>query len=109
MQMPSIVTTNIRTPGVEGVASVANRVIPVAPVNPSVSVRSGIEVTPGVVNLVNPALQQKAQPTEGEPVFTSVPDPVRKGTEAAAPKTGRFTVRPRKKLKIRLPNRWHRC
>jgi hypothetical protein len=86
MQMPSIVTTNMRTPGVEGVASVANRVIPVAPVNPSVSARSGIEVTPGVVNLVNPALQQKAQPTEGEPVFTSVPDPVRKGTEAAAPK-----------------------
>ena len=89
MQLPSIVTTNVRSPSVEGVVSVANRVIPVAPVNPvnpSGQARPSIEPVPGVVNLVNPALQQKAQPTEGEPVFTSVPDPIKKGTEAAAPK-----------------------
>ena len=37
-------------------------------------------MTPGVVNHVNPALQSGSQqqtPNEGEPVYTSVPDPVR--------------------------------
>ena len=86
MQLPTVATTSIRPSGVDAVASVANRVIPVAPVNPSVQMQRSTEPTPGVVNMVNPALQQKAQPTEGEPVYTSVPDPVKKGLEAAAPK-----------------------
>jgi hypothetical protein len=86
MQLPSIDRTpNLRSTSADLASSGANRVIPVAPVNPAVSSHS-VERSPGVVNLVNPALQPKRQPTEGEPIFTSVPDPVKKGSEAAAPK-----------------------
>lgn len=86
MQLPSIVTTNLRPSGVDGVSPVANRVIPVAPVNPSAHAQRSVEPPPGVVNMVNPALQQQVHSTDGEPVYTSVPDPVSKGTQAAAPK-----------------------
>ena len=61
------------------VSSGANRVIPVAPVNPSVSASPSIEPVPSVIDKVNPALKKN----EGEPVHTSVSDPGRRGSEAA--------------------------
>jgi hypothetical protein len=92
MQLPSIDRIpSLRPSGADLVSSGANRVIPVAPVNPSVSNNSPVEPTPGVVNLVNPALKPRTQQTEGEPVFTSVKDPVKKGTEEASPKD--WTIR----------------
>ena len=68
-------------------SSGANRVIPVAPVNPSAPIspapqaagNSASAGTPSVINLINPALK----PNEGEPVYTSVSDPGRPGSEAA--------------------------
>jgi hypothetical protein len=68
---------------VDSVWSKAGVVIPVAPVNPGVEASPPLEPTPGVVNHVNPALHkaqaQQALPNEGEPNFTSVPDPVKAG------------------------------
>ena len=65
------------------VLSKAGVVIPVAPVNPGIEASPPLEPTPGVVNHVNPALQkaqtQQPLPNEGEPNFTSVPDPVKAG------------------------------
>lgn len=61
----------------------AARVMPVAPVNPSVNVTPASEPTPSVINLVN----QANKPSTGEAVYTSVSDPGRRGSEAAtAPK-----------------------
>ena len=58
----------------------AARVIPVAPVNPSVHAAiTPAEPTPSVVNLVN----QANKPSTGEAVYTSVSDPARRGSEAA--------------------------
>jgi hypothetical protein len=51
-----------------------------------VQAHPSIEPTPSVVNLVNPALRQQAPPTEGEPVYTSVADPLQKKTPEVAPK-----------------------
>jgi hypothetical protein len=63
---------------VDAVLSKAGVVIPVAPVNPGVEASPPLEPTPSVVNHVNPALHaQQALPNEGEPNFTSVPDPVK--------------------------------
>jgi len=92
MQLPSIDRNpNARPSGVEAVSSGANRVIPTAPVNPSVGTVVQEVPSPSVVDLVNPALKQPA-PNEGEPVHTSVPDPMRqRGTEDAAPKD--WTIR----------------
>ena len=58
--------------------------IPVAPVNPSVESSAPPEATPGVVNHVNPALHAGplAPANEGEPTYTSVPDPVRNSSAA---------------------------
>jgi hypothetical protein len=85
MQLPSIDRTpNVRPSGADLASSGANRVIPIAPVNPSVNASPAIERTPGVVNMVNPALKAQSQPNEGEPVFTSVPDPMQKSSKAAA-------------------------
>ncbi len=58
--------------------------IPVAPVNPSAHNSAPVEATdtsnsPSVINKINPALQAN----EGEPVYTSVSDPARRGSEAA--------------------------
>lgn len=62
-------------------ASKASGVIPVPPVNPSVGASPPLQPTPGVVNLVNPALQssqtQQPLPNEGEANYTSVPDPLK--------------------------------
>jgi hypothetical protein len=92
MQLPSIDRNpNVRPSGAEAVSSGANRVIPTAPVNPSVSAAEQAVPSPSVVDLVNPALK-RAVPNEGEPVHTSVPDPMRKRTtEDAAPKD--WTIR----------------
>ena len=64
----------------DAVLSRSGTVLPVAPVNSPVESSAQAESTPGVVNLVNPALQAgaKAQPNEGEPTYTSVPDPSRR-------------------------------
>ena len=74
----------MRTAGADLASAGANRVIPVAPVNPSVHVSPHVEasdstVSPSVVNRINPALQGN----EGESVYSSVSDPTRRGSEAA--------------------------
>src|SRR3990167_738431 len=80
MQLPSIDRTpQMRPSGADTVSSGANRVIPVAPVNPSVSAHPSIQPVPSVVDLVNPALKVK----EGEAIYASVSDPGRPGSEAA--------------------------
>ena len=80
MQLPSIDRTpNLRPAGADTASSGANRVIPVAPVNPSVSASPSIQPVPSVVDMVNPALKTN----EGEPVYTSVSDPGKRGSEAA--------------------------
>ena len=58
--------------------------IPIAPVNPPVEASAPVETSPGVVNHVNPALHAGplAPSNEGEPTYTSVPDPVRNSTAA---------------------------
>ena len=80
MQLPSIDRIpNLRPAGADLASSGANRVIPVPPVNPSVSAYPSLQPVPSVVDLVNPALKTN----EGEPVHTSVSDPGRRGSEAA--------------------------
>ena len=61
------------------------RVIPVAPVNPPVQASAPLEPRPGVVNHVHPALLVgvRAPPNEGEPTYTSVPDPLKRSAAAA--------------------------
>lgn len=86
MQLPSIERNpNLRPAGAEVVSSGANRVIPVAPVNPSVSVTTAtIEPTPSVINMVRPAAPQ-ADPND--PVYSNRADPMVRNSEAAtAPK-----------------------
>ncbi len=79
MQLPSIERTqSVRLAGADLVSSGANKVIPVAPVNPSTHAKPLAPVA-GVIDMVNPALKK----TEGEPVYTSVSDPGRRGSEAA--------------------------
>ena len=89
MQLPSIDRSNSAlAAGADLVSAGANRVIPVAPVNPAASDASTPTPSPGVINHVSPALQSQQQngvlsqlqpatqqPNEGEPVYTSVPDP----------------------------------
>ena len=81
MQLPPVDRNPILRPAADVTSPAVNRVIPVAPVNPPVQ-QSAIpaEPSPSVINMVNPALQK----TEGEPVYTSVSDPVRPGSEAAS-------------------------
>jgi len=80
MQLPSIERTPaVRPSGVDVASSGANRVIPVAPVNPSVQVSPPLEVKPGVVDMVNPALKVSEQGR----VYDSVSDPAKPGSEAA--------------------------
>ena len=80
MQLPTVVRTpNLQPSGAEMVSSGANRVIPVAPVNPAVSAHPSLEVQPSVVDLVNPALKAH----QGEAVYSSVSDPGKHGSEAA--------------------------
>ena len=88
MPLPSIDRNPIVRPTADVASPVVNRVIPVAPVNPPVQSVAPAEPSPSVINMVNPALKTK----EGEPVYTSVSDPVRTAPEAAtAPKD--WTIR----------------
>ncbi|WP_293660238.1 hypothetical protein [Rhodoferax sp. OV413] len=81
MQLPTIDRNQqIRPAGVDAASSGANRVIPVAPVNPSVAQSKPIESGPDVIDKVNPAL--KAQ-SAGEAPYQSVSDPVQRGSEAS--------------------------
>lgn len=83
MQLPNIDRTpNLRS-GADAVSSAANRVIPVAPVNPSVSTSATQEPGPSVIDKVNPALKAPL-PNEGEANYTSVPDPTRKSAVSEA-------------------------
>jgi hypothetical protein len=70
----------MRPSGADLASAGASRVIPVAPVNPSVHLSPKPEPTPGVIDMINPQLK----PFEGEPVHTSVSDPARPGSEAAS-------------------------
>ena len=80
MQLPTIDRTpNLRPSGADVVSSGANRVIPVAPVNPAVSASPSLQPVPSVVDMVNPALKTN----EGEALYTSVSDPGKPGSEAA--------------------------
>lgn len=80
MQLPSIDRNpNVRPAGADLASAGANRVIPVAPVNPSVSASPPLESPPSVINKVNAT----PKPSEGEPVYTSVSDPATRGSEAA--------------------------
>ena len=75
----------MRPAGADLASAGANRVIPVAPVNPSVHISGPLAATdassapPSVVNRINPALQTN----EGEAIHISVSDPMRRGSEAA--------------------------
>jgi hypothetical protein len=83
MQLPNVDRPSpLRPASADAVAAVANRVIPVAPVNPAVHASPPLEPAPSVVNHVNPALQSNRSPNEGEPVYTSVPDPTRASGQA---------------------------
>jgi hypothetical protein len=99
MQLPSVDRTHFaRQPGVEGGAvSPVGRVMPVAPVNPVVPAGDEIGFSPSVVNLVgqNPADTKDL-------VYTSVPDPTRRGSEAAtAPRD--WTIRRPEPEKVEDP------
>lgn len=84
MQLPTVDRSpHLRPSGADVASSGANRVVPVAPVNPAVSAHPSLEPVPSVVNLVNPALHTP----EGQAIYTSVSDPAKPGSEAAtAPK-----------------------
>ena len=80
MQLPTIDRTpHLRPSGADVASAGANRVIPVAPVNPSVNAHPSLQPVPSVVDMVNPALKTN----EGEAVYTSVSDPGKPGSEAA--------------------------
>jgi len=102
MSLPPIERTpNLRPAGADLASSGANRVVPVPPVNPSVQATPAAKPTPGVVNLVNPALQgENRQRTEGEPVYTSVPDPVKNN---APPVPQDWTIRKPAAEKAEIP------
>ena len=80
MQLPSIDRNpNARPLGADLASSGVSSVLPVAPVNPSVSASPALEPAPSVIIKINPA----RKPNEGEPVYTSVSDPAKRGSEAA--------------------------
>ena len=81
MSLPSIERTSIPRPAAaEPVLSKASAVIPVAPVNPKLHASPPLVATPGVVNLVNPALQAQSSGDPSKPA--SVPDPLKNSAEA---------------------------
>ena len=99
MQLPSIDRNqNLRPASVDAVSAGANRVIPVAPVNPAVNVASGTETVPGVVNLVN--LDPK--PKEADLVYSNGSDSMRRPPEeATSPKD--WTIKRAEKEKVEDP------
>lgn len=100
MQLPTIDRNpNMRPTSAEAVSSGANRVIPVAPVNPPVRSTTSIESTPDVIDKVNPAL--KPQVSNAEAPYQSVADPTQKGSEAEVPKD--WTIHRPAKEKVEDP------
>ena len=102
MQLPSIDRTpNLRPVAAASASMVAGRVLPVAPVNPSVSREApGPGISPGVLNLVN----QANKPAMGEGVHHSVVDPTRQSAEAiTAPKD--WTIHRPAPEKVEFPPR----
>lgn len=78
MNIPPVDRPSTVRPVAAELASLGNsRVLPTAPVNPTVV--SAPEPVSGVINLVN----QANKPSEGEAVYRSVSDPNRRGSEAA--------------------------
>jgi hypothetical protein len=68
----------------DAVLSKASAPIPVLPVNTVGEASPAPVVPPGVINHVNPALHTGTLPVsnEGEPIYTSVPDPVSRSAAA---------------------------
>lgn len=61
MQLPTIIRSPEAHPaGIGGVAAAANRVIPVAPVNPAINLQPTAQGSPSVIDMVNPALKVSA-------------------------------------------------
>ena len=80
MQLPTIDRIqHVRPLAVESASLVTGRVVPVAPVNATISSTPAAEPSPSVVNLIN----QADKPDVGEGVYSSVADPVRHGADAA--------------------------
>lgn len=88
MQFPSLDRAPPARPiGAEAASAGANRVIPVAPVNPPERTNPASDTqasqsspgTPSVVDMINPALKAEA----AKSVYTSVSDPAQPGSEAA--------------------------
>jgi hypothetical protein len=72
MQLPSFDRNqNVRPAGADLASAGANKVIPVAPVNPSVQASPQLSAKPSVINMVNPALQTNPN----EPVYARASDP----------------------------------
>ncbi len=81
MQLPPIDRSlNMRPVAVESASLATGKVVPVAPVNLPEQSPGPVEPVAGVVNLVN----QANKPNDGEGVYTSVSDPVRRGSDAAS-------------------------
>lgn len=81
MQLPSVDRNpNLRPASADVASPAANKVIPVAPVNPSTTGTAAAEPGPSVINMV----KQVPKVNQGEPVYTSVADPTAKGNEEAA-------------------------
>ncbi len=75
MQLPSVDRQpGLRPAGADLVSANGPKVIPVPPVNPSVSAN-----LPGVVNQIG----ENAAATNANPVYSSVSDPAQRGSEAA--------------------------
>lgn len=82
MTQPSIDRIpSLRPVAVESASQANGRVVPVAPVNPRQQSVPATEPVPSVINLINQAEKSGV----GEGVYSSVSDPVRKGSEASVP------------------------
>lgn len=83
MQLPSIDRqTGVRPAGADLASSNGQKVIPVAPVNPPVTVNpQASPVQPGVVNKIG---ESASLASTNSTVYQSVPDPIRRGGETAA-------------------------
>jgi hypothetical protein len=98
MQLPPIDRTpNLRPVAAELASMAPARVIPVAAVNQVASPTTSIEPTPSVINMVG----QGNKSNVGEGVYTSVSDPIRRGSEAAAERD--WTIQRPKPEKVEDP------
>jgi hypothetical protein len=83
MQLPSIDRpSGLRPAGADLASSNGQKVIPVAPVNPPVTVNPQVSPTqPGVVNKIG---ESASLGSTNSAVYQSVPDPIRRGAETSA-------------------------